>query len=326
MDLGIEGRRAIVCAASRGLGRACAQSLARNGVDLVINGRDRAALEGTARDIREETGVAVETVAGDISDPAVQAALIEACPEPDILVNNNGGPPRRDFREIDRDAFLQGVVMNMATPVEMIQRVLDGMAARGFGRIVNITSISVKMPVPGLDLSSGARAGLTAFVAGIASGVAAQQRHDQQRPARLFRHRASAQQHRIRCRGDGYRAHRVHRAAHGVGSGQTLRRPCRVRRGLRLPLQRPGRLHHRPEPRDRRRPLRQRLVDPLSPNPEEQTSAQFARSVVGPPAGKHRCRNALSVRWTLLIFFMAKSIMAMLRGKGILGHDRVARY
>ncbi len=172
MDLGIKGRHAIVCAASRGLGRACAQSLARNGVDLVINGRDSAALEGTARDIREERGVKVETVAGDISDPAVQAALIEACPEPDILVNNNGGPPRRDFREIDRDAFLQGVVMNMATPVEMIQRVVDGMAERSFGRIVNITSISVKMPVPGLDLSSGARAGLTAFVAGIASGVA----------------------------------------------------------------------------------------------------------------------------------------------------------
>ena len=172
MELGIEGRGAIVCAASRGLGRACAQSLARNGAALVINGRDSAALEGTAREIREETGVAVETVAGDISDPVVQAALIDACPEPDILVNNNGGPPRRDFREIDRDAFLQGVVMNMATPVEMIGRVLDGMAERGFGRIVNITSISVKMPVPGLDLSSGARAGLTAFVAGIASTVA----------------------------------------------------------------------------------------------------------------------------------------------------------
>ena len=172
MELGIEGRGAIVCAASRGLGRACAQSLARNGAALVINGRDSAALEGTAREIREETGVAVETVAGDISDPAVQSALIDTCPEPDILVNNNGGPPRRDFREIDRDAFLQGVVMNMATPVEMIGRVLDGMAERGFGRIVNITSISVKMPVPGLDLSSGARAGLTAFVAGIASTVA----------------------------------------------------------------------------------------------------------------------------------------------------------
>ena len=173
MDLGIKGRRAVVCAASRGLGRASALSLARNGVDLVINARDAKALEETAQAIREETGTAVEAVAGDISEPAVQAAMIDACPEPDILVNNNGGPPRRHFREIDRSALLQGVVMNMAAPVEMIGRVVDGMAARGFGRIVNITSISVKMPVPGLDLSSGARAGLTAFVAGIAPTVAA---------------------------------------------------------------------------------------------------------------------------------------------------------
>ena len=173
MDLGIKGRRAVVCAASRGLGRASALSLARNGVDLVINARDAKALEETAQAIREETGTAVEAVAGDISEPAVQAAMIDACPEPDILVNNNGGPPRRDFREIDRSALLQGVVMNMAAPVEMIGRVVDGMAARGFGRIVNITSISVKMPVPGLDLSSGARAGLTAFAAGIAPTVAA---------------------------------------------------------------------------------------------------------------------------------------------------------
>ena len=173
MDLGIKGRRAVVCAASRGLGRASALSLARNGVDLVINARDAKALEETAQAIREETGTAVEAVAGDISEPAVQAAMIDACPEPDILVNNNGGPPRRDFREIDRSALLQGVVMNMAAPVEMIGRVVDGMTARGFGRIVNITSISVKMPVPGLDLSSGARAGLTAFVAGIAPTVAA---------------------------------------------------------------------------------------------------------------------------------------------------------
>ena len=173
MDLGIKGRRAVVCAASRGLGRASALSLARNGVDLVINARDARALEETAQAIREETGTAVEAVAGDISEPAVQAAMIDACPEPDILVNNNGGPPRRDFRAIDRSALLQGVVMNMAAPVEMIGRVVDGMAARGFGRIVNITSISVKMPVPGLDLSSGARAGLTAFVAGIAPTVAA---------------------------------------------------------------------------------------------------------------------------------------------------------
>ena len=235
MDLGIKGRRAIVCAASRGLGRASALSLARNGAALVINGRDEQVLEETARAIRDETGAGVETVAGDISDPAVQAALIETCPEPDILVNNNGGPPRRDFREIDRDAFLQGVVMNMATPVEMIGRVVDGMAERGFGRIVNITSISVKMPVPGLDLSSGARAGLTAFVAGIASGVAPRNVTINNSPARLFRYRAVAQQHSGRRQGDGSRPHPVHGAADGVGSGQALRRPRRVRRGLRLP-------------------------------------------------------------------------------------------
>ena len=173
MDLGIEERRALVCAASRGLGRACALALARNGVALVINGRDPRTLEDTAQAIRAETGVSVETVAGDISEPAVQAAMVDAAPAADILINNNGGPPRKDFREIDRSAFLQGVVMNMAVPVEMIGRVVDGMAQRGFGRIVNITSISVKMPVPGLDLSSGARAGLTAFVAGIAPAVAA---------------------------------------------------------------------------------------------------------------------------------------------------------
>ncbi len=173
MDLGIAGRRAVVCAASRGLGRACALALARNGVDLVINGRDRQVLEDTAQAIRAETGVAVTAVAGDIGEPAVQAAVAGACPEADILINNNGGPPRRDFRAIDRGAFLQGVVMNMATPVEMIAALVDGMAARGFGRIVNVTSISVKMPIPGLDLSSGARAGLTAFVAGIAPAVAA---------------------------------------------------------------------------------------------------------------------------------------------------------
>ena len=173
MDLSIKGRRAIVCAASRGLGRASALSLAQNGVDLVINGRDANVLEETAQAIREETGVVVQAVAGDISEPAVQAAMIDACPEPDILVNNNGGPPNRNFREVDRSALLQGVVMNMAVPVEMIGRVVDGMAARGFGRIVNITSVSVKMPIPGLDLSSGARAGLTAFVAGIAPTVIA---------------------------------------------------------------------------------------------------------------------------------------------------------
>ena len=172
MDLGIAGRKAIVCASSQGLGRGCAMALAQAGVSVVINGRDAALLESTAADIRAATGIEVTPVLADVNTAEGQAALLAACPAPDILVNNNGGPPFRDFRQLDREAILAGVSMNMVVPIELIQRVLDGMTERGFGRIVNITSLSVKMPVPGLDLSSGARAGLTAFVSGIARTVA----------------------------------------------------------------------------------------------------------------------------------------------------------
>jgi 3-oxoacyl-[acyl-carrier protein] reductase len=172
MDLGIRGRKAIVCASSQGLGRGCARALAEAGVAVVINGRNRELLEQTATEIRQATGVEVTPVLADISTPIGQAELLAACPAPDILVNNNGGPPYRDFRRLDRAALLAGVTANMVTPIELIQKVLDGMAARGFGRIVNITSISVKMPLAGLDLSSGARAGLTAFLAGISRTVA----------------------------------------------------------------------------------------------------------------------------------------------------------
>src|ERR1700675_1406452 len=168
MDLGIRGRTAIVCASSQGLGKACARALAEAGVSLVINGRDRARLDQTADEIRAATGADVTPVAADVSTAEGQAALLAACPSPHILINNNGGPPFRDFRELDRRAMLAGVTMNMVTPIELIQKVIDSMAARGFGRIVNITSISVKMPLAGLDLSSAARAGLTAFVAGVA--------------------------------------------------------------------------------------------------------------------------------------------------------------
>ena len=172
MDLGIKGRKAIICASSRGLGKGCAMALGQAGVSLVLNGRDRSALEATAEEIRRVTGVAVTPVAADISTPEGQAAVLAACPEADILINNNGGPPHRDFRVLERASILDGVTMNMVTPIELIQKVLDHMSAQRFGRIVNITSISVKMPVAGLDLSSGARAGLTAFVAGIARTVA----------------------------------------------------------------------------------------------------------------------------------------------------------
>lgn len=172
MDLGIKGKHAIVCASSRGLGRACAQALADAGVNLVINGLDEQRLIAVAKDIEESTGVKVIPVAADVSTEAGQQALLAACPEPDILVNNNAGPPLKDFRQLNKEAMVEGLNMNMLTPISLIQRVLDPMAQKGFGRIVNITSMTVKMPVAGLDLSSGARAGLTAFLAGIARTVA----------------------------------------------------------------------------------------------------------------------------------------------------------
>ena len=172
MDLGIAGRTAIVCASSRGLGRACAAALAAAGCRVIVNGRNAAALEKTRTEIAAATRAEVIAVAGDLSTEAGRAALLDAAPSPDILVNNNGGPPPRDFRQVDREAMLAGLEANMIAPVALIQAVIDGMAERRFGRIVNITSGSVKMPIAGLDLSSGARAGLTGFVAGVARSVA----------------------------------------------------------------------------------------------------------------------------------------------------------
>ena len=172
MDLGLKGKQAIVCASSRGLGRACAQALAEAGVNLVINGLNAERLAQVAEEIATAAGVTVTPVACDVSTAEGQSKLLAACPAPDILVNNNGGPPLKDFRELDNDAMIDGINMNMLTPINLVQQVLDGMVERGFGRIINITSMTVKMPVAGLDLSSGARAGLTAFLAGIARTVA----------------------------------------------------------------------------------------------------------------------------------------------------------
>jgi 3-oxoacyl-[acyl-carrier protein] reductase len=169
MDLGIAGRKAIVCASSRGLGRACAKALAEAGCEVVINGRDRGRLEAAALELRQATGAKVIAVAAAEG----QQALFAACPEPDILVNNNAGPPFRDFRELDRAKMLDGVTANMIVAIELVQRAIDPMIAKKFGRVVNITSGSVKAPIAGLDLSSGARAGLTAFFAGVARNVAA---------------------------------------------------------------------------------------------------------------------------------------------------------
>ena len=169
MDLGIKGRRAIVCASSKGLGRACAMALANEGVHVTLTARGAEALAKTAADIRKANpGVTITEVAGDITTPAGREATLKACPDPDILVNNAGGPPPGDFRNWTRDDWIKALDANMLTPIELIKATVDGMMARKFGRIVNITSAAVKAPIEVLGLSNGARTGLTGFVAGIA--------------------------------------------------------------------------------------------------------------------------------------------------------------
>ncbi|GGM00482.1 SDR family oxidoreductase [Pseudomonas asuensis] len=169
MDLGISGRWAVVCAASKGLGKGCASALAQEGVNLVVNARGVEALEETAAYLRSlNPMIEVRCVAGDISHENIRQAVVSACPHVDILINNAGGPPPGDFRDWTRDDWLSAVETNMLTPIELIKTTVDGMAARGFGRIVNITSSAVKAPIDILGLSNGARSGLTGFVAGLA--------------------------------------------------------------------------------------------------------------------------------------------------------------
>lgn len=168
MDLGIAGKRALVCAASKGLGRGCAFSLARNGAHLMIVARNPDALTAAAKEIRTETGANVDTFATDITTAAGREAVLAAFPDPDILVNNAGGPPPGDFRGWSRDTWIAALDANMLTPIELIKATVDGMIKRRFGRIVNITSSAVKAPIDILGLSNGARSGLTGFVAGLA--------------------------------------------------------------------------------------------------------------------------------------------------------------
>jgi 3-oxoacyl-[acyl-carrier protein] reductase len=172
MDLGIAGRTAIICASSRGLGRGAAFALAEAGCKIVVNGRDAARLDQTAADIRAATGATVIAVAADVSTREGQQALLSAAGIPDILINNNGGPPPKGFREVTREGLVEGVVQNMVTPIELMQACVGEMMERGFGRIINVTSASVLMPLVGLDVSSAARAGLTAFLAGVSREVA----------------------------------------------------------------------------------------------------------------------------------------------------------
>jgi 3-oxoacyl-[acyl-carrier protein] reductase len=168
MDLGIKDRSALVSGASRGLGRACAVSLAREGCNVVIVARDREQLEKTAAEIRAVTGAKVTAVAADITTDEGRTVVLAASGEVDILVTNAGGPPAGDFRQFTREDWLKAVNANMLTPIELIRATVDAMITRKFGRIVNITSSAVKAPIDVLGLSNGARAGLTGFIAGLA--------------------------------------------------------------------------------------------------------------------------------------------------------------
>jgi len=173
MDLKLEGKRAIVCASSKGLGKACATSLAREGAHIVMNGRTDSTLKEAADEVREVAGGQVDTICCDVTTEEGRAMLLEACPHPDILVNNAGGPPAGDFRQWGLEEWQAALNANMLTPIELIRATVDGMCERGFGRVVNITSSAVKAPISTLGLSNGARAGLTGFVAGVARQIAA---------------------------------------------------------------------------------------------------------------------------------------------------------
>jgi 3-oxoacyl-[acyl-carrier protein] reductase len=172
MDLGIKGKTAIVCAASKGLGKGTALALAQEGVNLFITARTKADIEATAEEIRKATGVKVTAIAGDITTEEGRKAVLAACPNPDILINNAGGPPPGDFKDFTLDDWRKAVEWNMITPIALIQATVYGMMDRGFGRIVNITSQSVKAPIASLELSNGARTGLTGAIAVIARKAA----------------------------------------------------------------------------------------------------------------------------------------------------------
>ena len=172
MDLGIKSRAALVCAASAGLGRACALALAKEGVSVTITGRNREALEATAEEVRRLTNVRISIAVGDITTDEGRAAALLACPNPDILINNAGGPPPGDFRDFSENDWQAALNANLLTPIALIRATVDCMIARKFGRIVNITSSAVKAPIPSLALSNTARTGLTGFVAGLSRQVA----------------------------------------------------------------------------------------------------------------------------------------------------------
>ena len=309
MDMGIKGRKAIVCAASKGLGKGCAMALAGEGVDLVINARTKSELEATAEEIRKKHGVKVTAVAVDVTTEDGRKQVLAACPEPDIVVNNAGGPPPGNFRDWNRDAWIKAIDANMLTPIEFIKATVDGMMKRGFGRIVNITSSSVKAPIDILGLSNGARSGLTGFVAGVCAHDDPPRRHDQRPAARPVRHRSPA---RHRQGAGGERRPQLRGGVCGGRQGPS-RRPLRhgrgVRHDVRVPVQRACRLHDRPEHPDGRRPVPGHVLSCFgrirsrAPNVTARTLgrkrpvreiARAADSVVGATQGRRACRSGTS--------------------------------
>ena len=284
MDLGLQGKWALVCAASKGLGKGCAEALAREGAHVVITARGGEALAATADELRRlGAGGEVRTVVGDIATATGRAEALAACPRVDILVNNAGGPPPGDFRQWDRDAWIAALDANMLAPIALIKATIDAMAARGYGRIVNITSSAVKAPSEVLGLSNGARSGLTGFRRRAGAQPGRRQRRDDQQPAAgRVRHRTPAQPGRrggrpARCR----HRHRARRATPSH-SGTPARQRAGVRRCLRLPVQPASRLSDRPEHPARRRRLSRRLIQPVS--------RRAATSAAVAAATKRRCR------------------------------------
>ncbi len=262
MDLGIAGKRALVCAASKGLGRGCAQALAEAGCDVTIVARTAQDVERAATEIGERARRPVGWVACDITTPEGRESALAACPQPDILVNNAGGPPPGDFRDWTRDDWIRALDANMLTPIELIKATVDGMIERRFGRIVNITSSAVKAPIDILGLSNGARTGLTGFVAGLARNVA---RHNVTinnllpGPFDTDRLRSNLE---LRARNAGLPRGGPARPATRYASCGPLRNRRRVRRCVCVPLQCAGRLHRRAEPLARRRPLPRHVLIP----------------------------------------------------------------
>ena len=223
MNLGIAGRKAIVCASSRGLGKACARALAEAGCEVVINGRDSKKLEAAAAELSSVAGVKVIPVIADVATPEGQKALLAACPQPDILVNNNGGPPMRDFRELTRQQMIDGVIANMVVAVELIQKVIDPMCERKFGRIVNITSASVKMPLAGSRLVVGGTGRTDRIPGRRCAHCCGQERHYQQHTAGRVRHRPVARHVEQVRRAERQKRRSGGQRAYGLDSREALR-------------------------------------------------------------------------------------------------------